>query len=69
VSESWQAQIVTTTVQVATADPHIKALFWYSDVDLPNSGMYYGLTTASGVRKPAFDALKAAITAYRAKLD
>jgi hypothetical protein len=68
VTEAWQAQIATETVKVATADPHIKALFWYSDVDLPNSGLYYGLRTASGVTKPAYGALKAAIAAYRAKL-
>jgi hypothetical protein len=69
VSEAWQAQIATTTVVVATSDPHIRALFWYSDVDLPNSGMYYGLRTTSGADKPAFAALKTAIAAYRAKLD
>ena len=68
VTESWQAKIATATIATAAADPHIKALFWYSDVDLPGSGLYFGLRTASGVDKPAFDALKTAIAAYRAKL-
>lgn len=68
VTEAWQARIATATVATATSDPHIKALFWYSDVDLPASGLYYGLMTASGLPKPAYAAMKAAIAAYRARL-
>jgi polysaccharide biosynthesis protein PslG len=69
VTQAWQARIATATVAAATADPHIKALFWYTDVDLPASGLYFGLRTASGAQKPAYGALKTAIAAYRAKLE
>lgn len=68
VTEAWQARIATATVATETADPHIKALFWYSDVDLPASALYYGLMTTSGAQKPAYAALKAAIAAYRSGL-
>ena len=68
VTLAWQAQLTTATVAEATADPHIKALFWYTDIDLPASGLYFGLRTASGAEKPAYDALRSAIAAYRAKL-
>ena len=68
VTEAWQARIATATVATATTDPHISALFWYSDVDLPASGLYYGLMTSSGAPKPAYAAMKAAIAAYRSHL-
>jgi len=68
VTPDWQARIAAATVATATSDPHIKALFWYADVDLPADGLYYGLMTAAGEPKPAYAALKDAITAYRAGL-
>lgn len=68
VTEAWQARIATATVVAATSDPHIAGLFWYSDVDLPASGLYYGLETAAGKPKPAYAAMKSAIADYRAGL-
>lgn len=68
VTEAWQATIAAATVALAASDPRIRALFWYSDVDLPASGLYYGLYTASGEPKPAYTALANAIAAYRARL-
>jgi hypothetical protein len=68
VTYTRQAQLATATVVTETADPHIRGLFWYTDTDLPGSGLYYGLRTAHGAAKPAFSALQEAIAAYRASL-
>lgn len=66
VSLARQAQLATQTVAAETADPHVDGLFWYSDIDIPGSDLYYGLRTADGTAKPAFAALRTAIAGYRA---
>ncbi len=65
VTLQWQATLATATVRTETADPRIAGLFWYTDTDLPDSGLYFGLWTANGQAKPAFAALRDAISAYR----
>lgn len=65
VSLARQAQLATQTVAAETADPHVQGLFWYSDIDIPGSDLFYGLRTANGAAKPAFAALRKAISAYR----
>jgi polysaccharide biosynthesis protein PslG len=66
VSLARQAQLATETLAVETADPHVAGLFWYSDIDIPDDALYYGLRSADGTAKPAFAALRKAIAAYRA---
>jgi hypothetical protein len=68
VSPQWQATLATATVRTETADPRIAGLFWYTDVDLPDVGLYFGLWTANGQVKPALAALQQAISAYRASV-
>lgn len=68
VSLTRQAQLAAETVQTETADPRVAGLFWYSDIDLPSSDLYYGLRTANGAAKPSFAALRKAIAAYRASV-
>lgn len=63
--EQAQAAYVTDLVSVATKNPHVKALFWFSDIDLPGQQLYFGLRRADGTRRPSFDALQQAITAYQ----
>ena len=63
--EQAQAAYATALVKAATANPRIKALFWFSDIDLPGQQLYFGLRRADGTRRPSFDALHQAITAYQ----
>ncbi|WP_083976662.1 cellulase family glycosylhydrolase [Kitasatospora azatica] len=70
VTEAYQAAIATDTVQAAAANPHVGAVFWFSDqdtgqaADKQHRSMFYGLRHFDGTPKPALAALKAAILAY-----
>jgi hypothetical protein len=64
--ERSQAVYAAALVAAATADPYVKALFWFSDIDLPGQRLYYGLRRADGTARPSFAALRQAITTYRA---
>jgi len=65
--EKDQAAYVTDLVRTATANPHVKALFWFSDIDLPKQGLYYGLRRANGSYRPSLLAFEQAIAAYEAE--
>jgi hypothetical protein len=62
--EQLQAAYATELVKAATANPHVKALFWFSDIDLPAQHLYFGLRRADGTPRPSFTALENAINAY-----
>jgi hypothetical protein len=64
IAEQEQADYVTDLVKTATANPHVRALFWFSDIDLPDQSLYYGLRRANGTDRPALTAFKDAITAF-----
>jgi hypothetical protein len=63
--EQAQAAYATELVAAATSDPHVKALFWFSDIDLPAQQLYFGLRRADGTARPALTALQSAIAAYQ----
>jgi hypothetical protein len=63
--EQQQAAYVTDLVHVATHNNHVRALFWFSDIDLPGQNLYFGLRRADGSRRPSFAALTDAISAYK----
>ncbi|HZP53363.1 cellulase family glycosylhydrolase [Actinocrinis sp.] len=63
--EQSQATYVTDLVTVATHNSHVKALFWFSDIDLPGQNLYFGLRRADGTHRPSFEALTKAIGAYK----
>lgn len=63
--ERLQAAYATDLVAAATANPHVKALFWFSDIDLPGQNLYFGLRRADGSDRPALTAFKNAIAAHR----
>ena len=63
--ERLQAAYAADLVTAATANPHVKALFWFSDIDLPDQRLYFGLRRADGSSRPALTAFKNAIAAYR----
>jgi len=65
--EKAQAGYLTDLVRTATADPHVKALFWFSDIDLPKQGLYYGLRRANGGDRPSLAAFEQAIAVYEAE--
>ncbi len=68
VSEDRQADIAYDAVLSAIVHPDIKALFWYTDVDLPEAGGiggHFGLTRADGTRKPSWSAMRDAIAVAR----
>jgi hypothetical protein len=67
IEEQEQAGYVTDLVRTATGNPHVKALFWFSDIDLPAQHLYFGLRRADGTDRPALHALAQAISAYRAR--
>jgi hypothetical protein len=73
VTEARQAEIATDTVTAVVANPHVGAMFWYTDQDLAvakdkkKRSLYYGLRRYDGSKKPAFNALKEALTAYEQK--
>ena len=62
--EQQQAAYASSLVQAATANPRIKALFWFSDIDLPGQKLYFGLRRADGGERPSFSALRQAIADY-----
>jgi hypothetical protein len=62
--EQQQAAYATALVRAATSNPRVKALFWFSDIDLPAQHLYFGLRRADGSTRPSFTALGAAIAAY-----
>jgi hypothetical protein len=61
--ERQQAAYVTDLVSVATHNPRVKALFWFSDIDLPEQRLYYGLRRADGTARPSLTAFAQAIHA------
>jgi arabinogalactan endo-1,4-beta-galactosidase len=73
VTEARQAEIATDTVSAVVANPHVDAMFWYTDQDLAvakdkkGRSLYYGLRRYDGTKKAAFNALKQALTAYERK--
>lgn len=62
--ERQQAAYVTDLVHAATGNPHVKALFWFSDIDLPGQQLYFGLRRADGSARPSLAAFRDAIKAY-----
>lgn len=62
--ERQQAAYATDLVTAATENPHVKALFWFSDIDLPEQHLYFGLRRADGSARPSLTALRDAISAY-----
>jgi hypothetical protein len=72
VTEAFQAAIAADTVSAAAANPHVVAVFWYSDrdtgTDPAEDWKYFGLRRTDGTPKPSFPALKNAITAYEKSL-
>jgi hypothetical protein len=70
VTESWQASIARDTIPAAAANPHVAAVFWFSDRDSgtpaqrQQRSLFYGLREYDGTAKPAFAALKQSIAAY-----
>ncbi|MFJ8106824.1 cellulase family glycosylhydrolase [Streptomyces sp. NPDC096132] len=73
VTPAHQARIATDMVKAADELTAVTKVFWYAhrDVKSPeaNAGTwaYYGLIDYAGERKPAFDAYRDAVVAYRAK--
>ncbi|WUD73681.1 cellulase family glycosylhydrolase [Streptomyces sp. NBC_00510] len=73
VTEGRQTEIATDTVPAAVANPHVDAMFWYTDQDQARPeekkerALYYGMRRYDGTKKPSFEALKAAIAAYERK--
>jgi hypothetical protein len=63
--EKQQAAYATALIREATSNPYVKAVFWFSDIDLPTQRLYYGVRRANGSARPSFTALEQAITAYR----
>jgi polysaccharide biosynthesis protein PslG len=63
-AENLQAEYASALVAAATGNPDVKALFWFSDIDLPAQQLYYGLRRADGTARPAFTALHKAIEAF-----
>jgi hypothetical protein len=61
--EAAQSEAATDLVHVLANIPNVAAMFWFNDQDQPGVRQWYGLRTASGARKPAFDALRTAISA------
>jgi hypothetical protein len=72
VTEAYQAQIAANTVTTLAANPHVATMFWYSDQDSAQAqdytdlGAFFGLRRYDGTARPAFGALKTAISAYMA---
>lgn len=65
-AEQAQAAYVADVVNIATHNTHVKALFWFSDIDLPAQNLYFGLRRADGSHRPSFAALTEAIASYKA---
>jgi hypothetical protein len=70
VTETYQALIASDTVPAAAANPHVGAVFWFTDQDTGQASdrqhrsEFYGLRNYDGTAKPALAAWKAAITKY-----
>ncbi|MDH6116445.1 hypothetical protein ABH930_000844 [Kitasatospora sp. GAS204A] len=70
VTEQYQAAIASDTIRAAAANPHVAAVFWFSDQDTGQASdkqhrsEFYGLRRYDGSPKPALGALKDAIGAY-----
>jgi hypothetical protein len=62
--ESQQAAYATELVTAATRNSHVRALFWFSDIDLPDQRLYFGLRRADGTARPSLAAFRNAIKAY-----
>jgi len=60
-AEAAQAEYATDLVSTVASNGHVGADFWYSDVDSPSAGLYFGLRDAKGTIRPAFNAFKNAI--------
>ncbi|MCI3270488.1 cellulase family glycosylhydrolase [Streptomyces cylindrosporus] len=69
VTEQRQALIAADVVRTAVDTPHVGALIWYTDrdpgTDTSTVENFFGLRRADGRAKPAFDALRRAVTALR----
>lgn len=67
VTEALQAAIAADAVPAAAADPHVAAVFWYTDrdtgqdADRANNELFFGLRRHDGSPKPSLDAFKAAV--------
>jgi hypothetical protein len=65
VSEATQAAMATDAVKASAITPSLGALFWYDDQDVgtdqSKSDDFFGLRRFDGTRKPAWQALAAAI--------
>ncbi len=58
-----QAAYATDLVKTLSTNPNVAADFWFADQDIPAEHLYWGLRDETGKARPAFNALKAAITA------
>ncbi|MFJ8634583.1 cellulase family glycosylhydrolase [Streptomyces sp. NPDC093568] len=71
VTPRLQAEIAADTVPASAAIPSVDVVFWYAYQDgapeaaATKKSQHYGLTYYDGTRKPAFEALRKAIAAYR----
>ena len=64
VTEAWQAAIAADVVDQARKNPHVAALFWYTNQDLPvldRREASFGLRRLDGVPKPAWAAFGSAV--------
>ena len=75
VTDALQARIAAASVTAAGNNPHVAALFWFTDKDSGTAAQkgyrskFYGLREYDGTPKPAFAALQQAIAAYQRKRD
>jgi polysaccharide biosynthesis protein PslG len=75
VTEAFQAEIAADTVTASAANPHVQAMFWFADQDTgtpkdtSHRSQFYGLRRHDGTAKPAFAALRQAVTAYQRRQD
>ncbi|MEU9171960.1 cellulase family glycosylhydrolase [Streptomyces sp. NPDC048420] len=71
VTPRLQAEIATDTVPASAAIPSVDVMFWFAYQDgeretaTSRKAQHYGLEYYDGTRKPAFEALRKAIAAYR----
>jgi hypothetical protein len=63
--EDGQALAATNLVSALAHTPDVAAMFWFDDEDLLSQRLVYGLHRADGTARPAFAALKKAISANR----
>lgn len=60
--ENAQAAYAANLVHTVAANDYVAADFWYSDQDDPGNHLFFGLRRADGSYRPAFAALKSAIS-------